>query len=282
MSNQLAVREDMPLAQLGQVLAQSGFFEDSKDANKAIVKVLAGREMGFSPIASMTGISIIKGRVAVGANLIASAIKRSGRYDYRVRELTDKVCRIEFFEGVKSAGVSEFSEADAQKAGTQNMGKFPRNMLFARAISNGAKWYCPDIFGGPIYTPDELGATVNEDGEVVEQTQQRQAAFEAAQKVISEVEREVKQAQQTSQQAEPTALAKRYDALVSDAKELNVSYVHLGLFAQEADYRREGPALKQAICAAAIEIVPGDEASQMNNDQLIARAIELIRASKGQ
>jgi hypothetical protein len=30
-------------------------------------------------------------------------------------------------------------------------------MLYARALSNGAKWYCPDVFGGPIYTPDELG-----------------------------------------------------------------------------------------------------------------------------
>jgi hypothetical protein len=39
-------------------------------------------------------------------------------------------------------------------------------MLYARALSNGAKWYCPDVFGGPIYTPDELGAVV--DGETGE------------------------------------------------------------------------------------------------------------------
>ena len=28
-------------------------------------------------------------------------------------------------------------------------------MLFARAISNGVKWYCPDVFGGPVYVPEE-------------------------------------------------------------------------------------------------------------------------------
>ena len=50
-----------------------------------------------------------------------------------------------------------------------NWRKYPRNMLFARAISNGARWYCPDLFGGsPVYTPDELGAEVDgETGEVL-------------------------------------------------------------------------------------------------------------------
>jgi len=158
--------------ELGKVLAQSGYFTDAKDANQAIVKVLAGREMGFGPIASMTGIYIVKGKPSMGANLIAAAIKRSGRYDYRVKELTDEVCRIEFFEVIggkrESIGVSEFTKAQAQKAGTQNMDKFPRNMLFARCMSNGAKWYCADVFGGPVYTPEELGAVVDgETGEVI-------------------------------------------------------------------------------------------------------------------
>jgi hypothetical protein len=41
-------------------------------------------------------------------------------------------------------------------------------MLFARAISNGAKFYCPDAFAGaPVYTPDELGAEIDpETGEL--------------------------------------------------------------------------------------------------------------------
>jgi hypothetical protein len=40
-------------------------------------------------------------------------------------------------------------------------------MLFARAMSNGARWHCPDIFGGPIYTPEELGVEVDGEGEPV-------------------------------------------------------------------------------------------------------------------
>ena len=42
-------------------------------------------------------------------------------------------------------------------------------MLYARALSNGARWFCPDVLNGsPIYTPEELGANVNEDGEVID------------------------------------------------------------------------------------------------------------------
>lgn len=162
---------------LGNILAQSGFFADSRQAAQAVVKVLAGRELGFGPIASMTGINIIKGKVALSANLMAAAIKRSGRYDYRVTEHSASVCTITFYELGKVAGVSTFSMDDAKQAGllsggeSGNWQKYPKNMLFARALSNGAKWYCPDLSGGPLYTPDELGATIDgESGEVIQAT----------------------------------------------------------------------------------------------------------------
>lgn len=172
-TNQLAIRDNqIALSDLGTILTKSGYFQDARDASQAIVKVLAGQELGFGPIASMTGINIIKGRVSLSANIIAASVKRSGRYNYRVKEQTDEACKIEFFERMgdkwESVGISTFNAADAKRAGTQNMDKFPRNMLFARAMSNGAKWYCADIFGGPIYTPDELGAQVDaETGEVI-------------------------------------------------------------------------------------------------------------------
>jgi hypothetical protein len=49
-----------------------------------------------------------------------------------------------------------------------NWKKYPSDMLFARAISRGARRYAPGIFGGsPIYTPDELGADIDEDGNMI-------------------------------------------------------------------------------------------------------------------
>jgi hypothetical protein len=157
------------IQQAAGALYKSGYFTDAKSEAQAIVKVMAGAELGLPPFAAMTGIHIIQGKPALGANVIATLIKNDPRYDYRVLEHTDAVCRIQFYENGKPCGVSEFTAQDARKAQTKNMDKFPKNMLFARAISNGAKWYTPGIFGGtPVYTPDELGADVDEDGVIIE------------------------------------------------------------------------------------------------------------------
>ena len=165
------------LARVGDVFVKSGFFADTRDAAQAIVKVMAGQELGFAPIASMTGVYIVKGKVSLSANLIAAAVKRSGRYTFRVRKHDAQVCEIEFFEldkagNKESIGTSSFSMQEAAQAGLASSAtwkNFPRNMLYARAMSNGAKWYCPDVFGGPVYTPDELGATIDgETGEVID------------------------------------------------------------------------------------------------------------------
>lgn len=168
----LAIRTEMDLKDLGTVLSKSGYFTDTRDAAQAIVKVLAGREIGIGAVASMTGIYIVNGKPSLGANLIAAVVKRSGRYTYRVRRLDNTVCEIEFFEKLadkfESCGASVFTIEDARKAGTKNIDKYPRNMLFARAMSNGAKWYCADVFAGGVYTPDELGADVEytDDGDI--------------------------------------------------------------------------------------------------------------------
>lgn len=169
----LATYDDVEKA--AKAMAGSGFFQDTKQASQAIVKILAAREIGFGPFAGMTGINIIQGKPAFGANIMAAAVKRSGRYNYRVTEMTDKACTIEFMEflGGKwvQMGVSGFTSEDARKAGTKNLDKFPRNMLFARAMSNGVRWYCPDVMNGStIYTPEELGAEIDQDGEVISGT----------------------------------------------------------------------------------------------------------------
>ena len=156
---------------IGEVMAESGFFEDTRSAAQAVVKMLAGRELGFGPVASMTGVDIIKGKVAVKPKLLASAIQRSPQFRYKVAEHDDQHCAIDFYEDGELAGRSEFTIADATKAGLagkEMWRKYPRNLLWARAMSNGANWYCAAIFGGPVYTAEELGADVDAEGDIVE------------------------------------------------------------------------------------------------------------------
>ena len=157
---------------IGKAFAESGMFPDIKSAAQAIVKIQAGQEIGIPPFAAMSGIHIIQGKPTIGAGVMASCVKGSGKYDYRVVESTEQVCSIDFFQGKEKIGNSTFTIADAKKAGTKNLDKFPKNMLFARAMSNGVKWFTPDVFAGPVYTPEEFDVqpTVTADAEAVEVT----------------------------------------------------------------------------------------------------------------
>ena len=98
-------------------MAKSGYFQDSRDASQAIVKILAGQELGFGPFSSMTGVNIIQNKPVLAANLMAAAVKRTGKYNYRVKELTDDACELVFFESGQEVGKSKFTMADAKAAG---------------------------------------------------------------------------------------------------------------------------------------------------------------------
>lgn len=145
---------------IAKAFSDSGMFPDIKSAAQAAVKIQAGKEFGIQPFASMSGIHIIQGKPTIGAGLMAARVKGFGKYDYLVKKHDDKICEIEFFEktqaGKQSLGVSTFTIEEAKKAGTKNMDKFPKNMLFARAMSNGVKWYTPDIYETPVYVPEEM------------------------------------------------------------------------------------------------------------------------------
>jgi hypothetical protein len=152
---------------IAKSFADSGMFPDCKSMAQAAVKIQAGREFGIQPFAAMSGIHIIQGKPTIGAGLMAARVKGFGKYDYKVIEHNDKVCSIEYFQGKESIGVSTFTIEDARKAGTKNLDKFPKNMLFARAMSNGVKWFTPDIYEMPVYVPEEM-AQVTEDVQAVE------------------------------------------------------------------------------------------------------------------
>jgi len=155
------------LHHLGSLVASSAYFSDAREAAQAAVKIMAGAELGIGPIASMRGVDIIKGEVTLAAGMVAALVRRSGTYDYDVTRWDNEACEIVFIRNGKALHPpSTFTLQDAHTAGLDrpnrdgspsNYQKFARNMLFARAMTNGARIHCPDIFIGAVYTPEELG-----------------------------------------------------------------------------------------------------------------------------
>jgi hypothetical protein len=47
------------LMTLARAFAESGYFADARGWAQAVVKIQAGRELGFGPMASMTGIHVV-------------------------------------------------------------------------------------------------------------------------------------------------------------------------------------------------------------------------------
>jgi hypothetical protein len=155
----LAVLSIADTLSIGAILSKSGYFKDTTDQAQAVAKVLAGQELGIGPVASMRGISFVMGKMSLDAGLVAALIQRSGRYDYRVVTHTADECRLAFYDGGKAVGESRFTMADASAAdlkGKDMWKKYPKNMLFARALTNGARWYCPGVYFGAVYSGDEL------------------------------------------------------------------------------------------------------------------------------
>lgn len=157
---------------IATALAASGVFKDVRQAEQAFAKILLGRDLGLSPAESMNAMDFVKGNVMLRAVTLAAFVKRHDNYDYRILEHSDTACGIRFFarslevaedgtyqfgSGFESLGVSVFTIEDAKRAklvrADSAWTSHPRNMLFARAMSNGVKWYCPDVVRGvPVYT----------------------------------------------------------------------------------------------------------------------------------
>ena len=143
---------------VAQVFRASGMFPDIHSEAAAAAKLIIGRGLGLTDYDAMSGLHIIKGKAVLAANLMAAAIKRAGKYDYRCVVNEDEA-RIEFRQrtadgGWETIGITSYTMDDAKRAGLggDNWRKYPKAMLFARAISTGYKQHCPDALGAaPVY-----------------------------------------------------------------------------------------------------------------------------------
>jgi hypothetical protein len=155
---------------LGAMYA-SGYFKDMTSLSKAVTKALIGQEMGMGLVASMNSLYVIDGKVAMDSHAIRNTAVMAG-YSIRTITLTKTKAVLEWSiqrNGKQEIlGLSEFTWEDAQKAGLadkSNWKKYPKDMLFARAVTRGARMYANQAFANQaIYERDEI----MEDGQYID------------------------------------------------------------------------------------------------------------------
>jgi hypothetical protein len=188
----------MPVA---QAMVKSGMFKDVTSEAQAVVKVLYGLELGLPPVYSMMNVYFVNGKLGSSANMLARLIQQSGKYRYVTAENSDTKAVIEFYESInqkwEKTYTSEFNLDDAKRAGLlggTNWQKYPADMLWARALSRGARKACPDAVGS-VYLKEEL-----ESIEPFEQTQAKPISRKAKPAVSEPATPAV---DDTKEQAEP-------------------------------------------------------------------------------
>lgn len=152
------IRSIGDLQQFAGMAAESGLFKDLKGAAQAAIKIQRGLELGLAPMEAMSSLHVMEGKVTMSSQLMAALVKRAG-YRYQTVEHSYERCELRWFDPQgRELGCSSFSMDDARKAGIANRpnwSKYAREMLFARAISQGARWHAPEVLLG-CYLPEEM------------------------------------------------------------------------------------------------------------------------------
>ncbi|MGC8978828.1 hypothetical protein [Caldisericum sp.] len=177
---------------LGKLFVESGMFTDTKSVAQAVVKILAGQEMGIGPFQAMDGIDIIGGRISISPLLLASILKSQNKYNYRVIESTETKCLLAFYENGKHIGFSDFTLEEAKKMGLSNKEnwiKQPKTMLFWRCLSRGIRMFAPDLYRGlRVYIPEELdpNANITDDTQPIQEPEKPEVNYSQEEPPIAE------------------------------------------------------------------------------------------------
>lgn len=128
--------------------------------------------LGIPRINALTSIHVIDGKPTASADLIASLVRKAGHKmrvegDDTYAEVT--VIRVDDPDYVPNP--VRWDEAKARKAGKWGSKgpwtNYPAAMLRSRAITEAARMWASDALFGVIYTSEEIGGQVTDDGDTV-------------------------------------------------------------------------------------------------------------------
>jgi hypothetical protein len=155
-----------------EMLAESDIIPvayQGKPAN-VLVAAMTGRNYGWDVLTAMRNGHVIEGVWTLRPEAMLALVRRAG---HKVSGSTSSD-RAEITGTRADDGTSitiVWSMADAKRAGLDqktNWKKWPAAMLWARAAAQLCRMLFADVLLGISYTPEELGADVNEQGEVID------------------------------------------------------------------------------------------------------------------
>lgn len=158
----------------------SGLLPESiRTPQAAMVIMMKGIELGFSPMEAFSHIHVIKGKPSLSAEGMKNLVYRNcPKARIEIIEQTDETCVLEGEKPHHKPFRMSFTIEDAKRAELLNKAgdmwrKYPKAMLFSRALSALCRAYFSEFLCGVSYTSEELGATVDENGDPVNVTPER-------------------------------------------------------------------------------------------------------------
>lgn len=140
---------------LAQTFAKGNLVPDTlrEKPSDVLYIIMAGMELGWSPIRAFQNLHIIKGKVTMASAAKAAMCMNSPLCEYwTVIENTEKVACIEAKrKGYPKPNRVTFTIDDAQRAGllgNENYKKYPKRMLLHRCESDMAETLFPDLVRG--------------------------------------------------------------------------------------------------------------------------------------
>ncbi len=151
-----------------KMLADSGLLPAAyrKQPANLLYAIEYGQMLGLSPMAAITQIHVIEGKPTASSALIAGLVRRAG---HKLEVSGDDATATARLTRGDDGSVFEVTwtlarAKTAELSGKGNWKKYPAAMLKARAITEACRDGASDVLFGVIYTPEELGADVDEEG----------------------------------------------------------------------------------------------------------------------
>lgn len=163
------------IKEIAAMAVKSGLLPASINTpEKAAIIALKGRELGLPPMVSFAHINVINGKPTTSAEIMLAYIYRDHpTAEIIIEDRSETRCVIK----AKRPNEKEFGKPfvwDMDRAKKMNLDqkdnwkKQPGTMLFWRCITEMKRAKFSEVLMGIDYTPEELGAAVDEDGNLRE------------------------------------------------------------------------------------------------------------------